>query len=339
MITRKKILVEAPHIVIESTDQFDNSSVGPFEVIVKTIYSHISAGTELACIAGMESFFKIPDTPGYTAIGEILQTGSMVSHLSKGDVVYTFGPHASHFKIDLSDRWHGICVKIPKGINLEHAAFTHMAGIALTAVRNSNIELGDSVLVTGLGTIGNLAAQLCQLQGANVIATDISNIRISIAQSCNIQETFNPNEVSFEKVIKLKTDDQLVSTYIDASGVPAVINQAIDFVALNGETILLGSPRMPFETNMTKFLQHHHLLPWNHTLKGALEFTYPTFQNDFNKHSIERNSKIIMGLIKNEKIIIKPLYSHKIKPKDAHAAYEGLKNNPDEYIGVVIDWN
>ena len=81
------------------TDQFDEPLTSPTEVLVRNMFSHISAGTELACITGLESFFTIPGTPGYTAVGKILKTGEKVEHLTEGDLVYTYGPHAELFKI------------------------------------------------------------------------------------------------------------------------------------------------------------------------------------------------------------------------------------------------
>ncbi|MCF8363264.1 MAG: hypothetical protein K9G70_11655, partial [Prolixibacteraceae bacterium] len=123
-----------------------------------------------------------------------------------------------------------------------------------------------------------------------------------------------------------------------ASGMSSVVAEAADGVALNGEIILLGSPRAPFETNLTAFIKHFHYFPFNHSLKGALEFTYPTQENEFNKHSIERNAEIIMKLMGSGKLMIEPLYSHKLSPKLAQQAYEGLRDKKNEYIGVVFDW-
>ncbi len=338
MITRRKIFVPETNVAIETSDKFDEKLSSPTEVLIRNKYSHISAGTELACIAGLESFFTIPDTPGYTAVGEVMEIGIAVSKVKKGDLVYTYGPHAEYFKIDTNDRWHGICVKIPDGSDPELAAFTHMAGIAITALRNSSVELGDYVLVTGLGAIGNIVAQLAQMQGATVIATDINDKRIEIAKQCGIGIQVNSMKENLSEIINELTQNKLVSTYIDASGSAKVVNESVNYVALNGETILLGSPRAKYETNLTTFLQHYHNLPWNHTIKGALEFTFPTHEDEFSKHSIERNARIILGLIDREELIIKPFYSHKIQPGEIQSAYDGLRHNPEKYIGVIIDW-
>ena len=148
-----KLLVTEPMKVVLTTDEFDVTINNSTDIIVKTIYSHLSAGTELACLQGLEDWFSIPATPGYTSIARVIAKGNDVKHVEVDDWVYTYGTHAEYFRLEYGERWHGVCVKLPEGINPEHAAFTHMATIALTAIRNSKIELGDYVLITGLGEI------------------------------------------------------------------------------------------------------------------------------------------------------------------------------------------
>ena len=60
------------------------------EIIEKNQYSLISAGTELACLSGKESWFVLPDIPGYIAVGEVLKKGKDVENIEVGDQVYTW---------------------------------------------------------------------------------------------------------------------------------------------------------------------------------------------------------------------------------------------------------
>ena len=62
MLKRRKVLVTEPNVAIATADEFDEGLESHMEVLVRNRYSHISAGTELACIAGLESFFTIPGT-------------------------------------------------------------------------------------------------------------------------------------------------------------------------------------------------------------------------------------------------------------------------------------
>jgi 2-desacetyl-2-hydroxyethyl bacteriochlorophyllide A dehydrogenase len=332
-----KVLVPEINKVEFTDDVFNEKITDPYDLIIKNQYSHVSAGTELACLAGLESFFQIPDTPGYTAVGEIVEKGEGIENLNVGDLVYTYGPHKQYFKINAQDRWHGVCVKVPDGLAGDVASFTHMATIAMTALRNANVELGDHVAVTGLGAIGNLAAQLAQLQGAYVYASDINDIRLDIAKKSGLETVINTAKQNFKAEIEKVTEGKGVSTLIDASGMSAVIEQSLELVSFYGEVILLGSPRAEYQANLTDTLQKVHLFP-SLTLKGALEFTFPSFEEEFIKHSIERNAKIVLRLLNEKKLNVEHIYTHKLSPTEAARAYDGLRDKKDEYIGVVFDW-
>lgn len=334
----KKIIATAPNAVELVEAPYELRIEAPTEVIIKNRLSHLSAGTELACIAGLEDWFKLPATPGYTAIGEVVEKGAAVPGLEVGDYVYTFGPHAEYFKIDTVDRWHGICLKLPEGIMEEEAAFAHMAGIALTAIRAANIELGDTVAVAGLGAIGNLAAQLAQLQGAEVLGLDLSSARLETAQRCGIRQVANSQGRSIPELVRQFSSGG-AEVFIEATGLAEVAEAGAAALTLYGQLILLGSPRRPYQTDLTGFLQRIHL--WSHgaiTVKGALEFTLPTHRTEFVKHSIERNSEIILRLIRDGRLKAGPLRSHQLPPSQAQQAYDGLRTQPDAYFGVVFDW-
>lgn len=336
----RKIVATAINTLELQEDNFNEKIADPKDIIVKNKYSMISAGTELACIAGIESWFNIPGVPGYTSVGEVLETGSAIDEVKKGDIIYTYGPHSEMYKITAGDRWSGMCAKVPEGIRLPLVPFTRMATIAFTSLRMSNIELGDYVAITGLGPIGNIAAQLAGMQGGNVMAFDISEKRLSIAKACGIQNLVNSKDPDLEEKISDFTAGKGFSTYIDATGLSSVIEGFLKNLSLYGEAILLGSPRAPYQTNLTDTLNRIHL--WTHgsiTMKGALEFRFPTHETEFVKHSTERNARIIMKLIKEDRLKIDPFFTHQTSPSTAQEMYDGLREKKDEFIGVVFDWS
>ena len=93
--------------------------------MVKTRYSVISAATELACLSGSQRWFPFPSTPGYAAVGEILDVGENISAVAAGDIVHFWGGHKQFNVIDTS-RTTSICLKVPEGLPLELAPFTRM---------------------------------------------------------------------------------------------------------------------------------------------------------------------------------------------------------------------
>ena len=61
-------------------------------------------------------------------------------------------------------------------------------------------------------------------------------------------------------------------------------------------------------------------------------------REEFTKHSVERNTEILLELIAGERISVTPFYTHKVSPDKAREVYAGLRDKKDEYAGVIFDW-
>ncbi len=336
----KKVVFAAPWKVEVQEEEFSLEQTPANGLCLKNCYSLISPGTELACLSGLEDWFKLPNVHGYTAISEIVAVGSGVQNFKVGEKVFHYGRHQAFQFVAATD----FLVKVPDGLLGEGmekmVPFTRLITIAMTALRVSEIELGDTVAVTGLGLIGNLAAQLAGLQGGRVIGIDLSDKRAALAKRCGIGETLNPAQGNLREKVLSRTGGAGVETFIEATGVPKVFADNLELVGKSGEAILLGSPRGECHTDLTALLNHSHL--WNQgcvTIKGAHEWRYPLEKNDWQKHSFHRNSVIAMDLVKNKKLLVEPLLTHTVRPEDSPGAYEGLRRDKENYMGVVIDWN
>lgn len=303
------------------------------EVLVRKLYTLISPGTELACLSGNEHWFRMPGIPGYAAVSRIEAVGSEADGFAEGDIVFHYGNH-SEYEIVKAE---GVFLKVPEGLELSWVPFTRMATVAMTSLRVSAIELGDYVAVTGLGLVGNMAAQLAGLQGATVIGVDLADNRRKLAEACGIAHTVAGGEGAAERVKAIAEGG--VGTLIEATGVPQVAVESVAWVRQYGEMILLGSPRGRHETDVTDLLNYVHLNGRGCiTFKGAHEWRFPVERNPFVKHSLVRNSEIVFDLMKRGRLQVQPLISHVLPPEEAPSAYEGLRSRKDEYQGVLFKW-
>ncbi|WP_315793444.1 zinc-binding alcohol dehydrogenase [Paenibacillus sp. BIC5C1] len=332
----RKIMFARPLQVETVEEDFILPALGEKEVLVKLIYSLISPGTELAMLSGKEEWAKLPVCPGYASVSEVIEVGQGVRHVQPGDAVFHYGQHAE-YQVVSTDH---VFIKVPEHLDLKWVPFTRMVTVAFTSVRVSNIELGDVVGVTGLGLVGNLAAQLARLQGATVIGVDLSPERIRTAQTCGVDYTLHGGEDKVKEKIHAITNGAGVSTHIEATGVPSVGVQSLEWIGKLGEIIFLGSPRGEYNTDVTDILNYCHLYGRGCiTFKGAHEWRFPVEPNEFVKHSLVRNSNIVFELMLKNKLHIEPLISHVMKPDQAQEAYEGLRLNKDQYNGVLFDWS
>ncbi len=331
----RQVVVTGRHSIELQDVTLDLATLGPKDVVVKTHYSLISPGTELAGYVGLDMWRKYPYTPGYAACGEVLAVGKDVKDVKPGDMVFSYTGHASHVK---SNR---LVSRLPAGLDKKLAPFARMAGVSITSLRASEAELGDYVVVLGLGLVGNLAAQLFALSGCEVIGIDPSSSRRDLARKCGTKHVVNPAEEDARKRVHEITRGRMCEVVVEASGVPAVAETAAQYAAKLGEVILVGSPRGEHKSDVTPLLNSIHL--WGNgciSFKGAHEWRYPVDRdpNGHIKHSIMRNIEILLGLIADGRLRVKDLLTHVLPPTECKAAYDGLLNKKDEFLGVVFDW-
>lgn len=333
--------MEAQRVVFAARDEvelqefaFVAGPLGGGEIAIRTLYSLISPGTELACLQGTESWAKLPFVPGYAACGEVIGFGQSIRSCTFGDNVLTYTNHASHARTD------SIYVVLPQGLDPKLAPFARMAAVAMTALRVSPPEIGDYVAVLGLGLVGNLAAQLFALAGCEVIGIDVSAARREVARQCGLRHVLDGSAGAAATVRDITRGD-MCSTLVEATGVPAVAEKSAALAGKLGEVVLLGSPRGEHQAELTGFLNQIHL--WGNcvTFKGAHEWRYPVRKDPggFHKHSIQRNVEILLRLMSEGRLHVEPLLTHVLPPSDCAAAYAGLRDHKDEYLGVLFDWD
>ena len=306
----------------------------PNAIRIKTETSILSAGTELACLRGSESWAPFPFVPGYGSVGRVVETGEAVTDFKKGDRVFTYGRHERYSFANT------VIEKIPEDLPSEKAVFARMAAVSITALRVADAELGDKVAVMGLGLVGNFAAQLFTLAGCDVIGVDLSEKRRQIAEQCGVWKTLAPSDYLEDEIKKL-TDGKKCRSVIDATGVPAAVEKAPLLAGKEGELILLGSPRGEYRADLTSFLNFSHLAGFGCiTVKGAHEYRFPQREDPEGRyrHSFQSNVKVILDRIADNRLKTEELISHRVRPSECGKIYEDLRLHGGEAMGVVFDW-
>jgi len=331
----KQIVFPRPNEVELQSFEFDLAATKPTDVVIRTHYSLISPGTELACLSGRESWAKLPFVPGYAGCGEVLAVGSEAKGIRAGDMVFSYTKHASIV------RGSTLVAPLPPGLDERKACFARMAAVSITALRVSAAELGDWVAVFGLGLVGNLCAQLFTLAGCQVIGIDTSPARRAVALRCGVAHVLDPANQDTQAAVGELTKGAMCGTVVEATGIPEVASKAAEAAGKLGEVILLGSPRGEYTGDITALLNQVHL--WGNgcvTFKGAHEWRFPTRRDaqGQTKHSIERNVEILLSLIAEGKLRVDELVTHVLLPTEAATAYRGLRDLREEYLGVLFDW-
>lgn len=119
---------------------------------------------------------------GYSCAGQIIEIGSEVTGFSVGDIVGCAGAgianHAEYVNVPVN-----LAVKVPSGLSTEEASTVTLGSIALQGVRRLNPTLGETIVVIGLGVLGQLTVQMLKANGCRVIGIDLSEDRVNEALS------------------------------------------------------------------------------------------------------------------------------------------------------------
>ena len=180
---------------------------------------------------------KEPIPLGYCNVGTVAQVGAGESNFKIGDRIVSNGKHAEIVRVPFN-----LCAKVPDDVSDEEAAFTILGSIALQGIRLVAPTLGETVVVTGLGLVGQLTLQLLKAQGCRVIGIDFDE------KKCKLAKDFGAEVVNLSK----KEDPvKAAEIYSRGRGVDAVIitastssNQPIHEAALmcrkRGRIVLVG---------------------------------------------------------------------------------------------------
>ncbi|TVP59666.1 MAG: oxidoreductase, partial [Halomonadaceae bacterium] len=221
---------------------------GPDEVLVNTLYSAISAGTELLLYRGhlpqamaldstldsLQQSSQYPVQFGYACVGEVAQIGSNVDPAWRGKTVFSFQPHASHFTARPDQ-----LMAVPEDIPPQSAVFLPNVETAVNLVQDGQPLIGERVVVLGQGVVGLLlSGVLAQHPLGLLSAVEGQPQRQRLARQMGIQSLCSPAEATLphQRPPTLADADLIY----EVSGHPDALNLAI---SLSGycSRIVIGS--------------------------------------------------------------------------------------------------
>ena len=264
---------------------------------------------------------------GYCNAGQIVAVGEGVSEFQVGDRVVSNGQHAEVVCVPTN-----LVAKIPDELSYEEAAFTIIGAIALQGIRLINPTFGETVVVVGLGLIGQLAAQLLNANGCNVIGLDFDQQKVSILQSLGI------------KAFTVNSETDVVATVQDLShGVGAdavlitastksndVIAQAAKMSRKRGRIVLVGV--IGLEIQRTDFYEKELSFQVSCSYgPGRYDENYEQKGQDypigFVRWTEKRNFEAVLTAIANKKLLVLPLITEKIPLNDYLQIYGDMANS------------
>jgi len=233
-------------------------------VRLRSRLSGISHGTELSLYRGTSAFTDkvfdrglrafvappagsasaYPVTLGYEMVSEVVEVGAGVTEVTEGDLVHTGTPHQEETVLDVEEslRTTYPLVVLPTADDLDRALFVSLAAVALQAVHDAEIKLGDTVSVHGLGAIGLMTVQMCRLDGIqNVIGVDPDPQRRDFAKRVGATLVLDPaNAHPVGVSIRELNDGHGVDVALEVSGSDLGLQGALAAAGLGATVVAAG---------------------------------------------------------------------------------------------------
>jgi predicted dehydrogenase/threonine dehydrogenase-like Zn-dependent dehydrogenase len=342
----------------------------PHHVLVRPAYSLISSGTETASLhqegvvselrhnpshlrkianvakstgpvrtfAEVRAKFSEYAVLGYSGAGIVAGVHPTVGDLEVGQPVAFGGEGTGHGETVVTGRH--LVVPVPQDVTLEHASFATLGSIALHAVRIASIGIGETVVVVGLGIVGQLVVQLARLQGARVIGIDLKADRIDLARQLGADQALTP-EAAAE--IRSLTGGRGADCVIVAAAAksPAPCLQALEICADRGRMVIVGA--VPIELPWHQmYMKEIKLFMSRAYGPGSYDPAYEKQGRDYPVSYVRwtenRNMEEFLRLVGAGRVNVAPLITHQYAIGDAEVAYRTILDPSARSLAVVLKY-
>ena len=210
-----------------------------------------------------------------------------------------------------------------------------MAAIALHGVRVAQLELGASVVVFGLGLVGQLCGQLARLCGATpIIGVDLGEFRIDRASQHACDTGIHPaNVADLRQEIVDRCPEDGANIVLECTGLPRVFPQATGLACLGGTLVAVGSPRGTVDMD---FLQDVHLREVS--IHGAHQPKTPEDDHIYYRWTKTRERALVLRLMAAGRLPLSHLITHEAVPHECQEVYTMLADDPKDVLGVLFAW-
>jgi threonine dehydrogenase-like Zn-dependent dehydrogenase len=328
--------------------EYEERPLQPDEVRLRTLYSGISAGTELTAYRGSNPYLsKRWDDErrlflegevslqhpiegwGYEEVGEVAEVGSDVTEVQLGEVVWGTWGHKSNTVV--REDW-AAQRRLPPGVDPMLGIFSRIGAIALNAVLDADVHVGEYVAVFGQGVPGLISGQLARLNGGTVIAVDGIARRLELAKSLGAAHVVDFTKGSPAEEIKELTENRGADVCIEISGSYRALHEAIRSTAYNSKVVSSGFYQGE-GTGLFLGEEFHH----NRVNVVSSQIFGVSLALD-HRWTVGRLERTVMSLAAEQKIGLKQLVTHVFALEEADEAFRLLDENPAEAVQVVLEF-
>lgn len=318
-------------------------ALGADDVLVETICSAISAGTEMLVYCGqfpyladahdsVSSNLNYPIAYGYACVGVIRETGTRVDSSLQDKIVFGFQPHTSAFICQPSS-----LIFAPASIPAETCSFLPNMETAVNLIQDAAPILGERVLVLGQGVVGLLVASLLkEFPLESLVTSDRYELRRKASLEIGVNDSFAPELINlrYESADTHLTHQHVYAQSFDLtfelSGAPSALNSAIAMTTFSGRIVIgswYGEKRAELDLGGAFHRSRIKLI------SSQVSTIAPELSGRWDK---SRRFEVALQAL--ERIQPQKWITHRFPIEEASKAYELLDKNPQETIQILFEY-
>ena len=272
---------------------------------------------------------------GYCNVGRIVEIGSEVTEFALGDIVVSNGSHAEYVSVPKN-----LVSKVPKNVPYKDASFTILGSIGLQGVRLIKPQLGETIVVFGLGLVGLLTCQILKANGCKVIGVDLNDKKCELATKYGAL-TFNPNKDNVVKSVLNITDG------IGADGVIICASNSLNNIISDSAQMSRKKGRIVLVGVVGLNIKRSDFYEKELSFQVSCSYGPGRYDPIYEEHGIDyplpyvrwtekRNFETILHLLDNKNLIVKDLITNVSLLDNYKDIYDNLnaKNN----IASIIEY-
>ncbi|WP_165808006.1 zinc-binding alcohol dehydrogenase [Microbacterium sp. TPD7012] len=301
-------------------------------VLVRTLFSAMSAGTELRMFRN-ETVAQNPSTfpmaAGYSAVGVVERAGRLVEHLRVGDHVFFPGTHDEVQSIPAEQ-----ALIVDQRAPLDQAAFSMLCEVGLHALRRGEPSFGESVAVIGQGIIGLVTIAVAKAWGLRTLAIDLDEARLSIARAVGADVVCSPASATFSPTVDAFSGGSGVDLVIESASSWRAVATAYGILRRRGRLVVVAR-----HTDVPKFnMIADDLMTKEITFTTSYAHPLTAVSEDVMRWTRPRNLQLILDYFAAGKLDVSAAITTRIKPQQIPEIYARLDRGDSSIGGVSIDW-
>jgi 2-desacetyl-2-hydroxyethyl bacteriochlorophyllide A dehydrogenase len=325
-----------------------DAAPGEDEVRVKTLFSGISAGTELTAYRGSNPYlnkqwdarsrlfvdggttFAYPvEGWGYEEVGEVIERGVAVQYPAIGDRIWGTWGHRSTAVLS-ADR--AASRVLDPTLNPRTGIFSQIGAIALNVILDADIHVGETVAVFGLGVPGQIVAQLARLNGATVVGVDGLASRRELATTLGADLVLDPAEAPVAERVKAVTGGRGADVCLEVTGNYRAVHEAVRSVAYSSRVCVAGFMQGEgVGLRLGEEFHHNRVALVSSQISGVA----PALQHRWDAY---RLAKTAIDLAARGRLHLLELITHELPLRLAGEAFAMLDQHPEQALQVVLSF-